>query len=135
MERGRKKIKATGKYNIFCHNAIEFPQTGTLTKSNNYLYRAQVNNLFDNLDSLRGKFGLFYEHDFKELEDLNGVVNEKYQTLTYFGLSAKKLADIVLKNRWLGIDRIVPIGKALDIGVIWDGYDLIGQMSRIIYFE
>ena len=68
-------------------------------------------------------------------EDLKGVVNEKYQTLTYFGFSAKELADIVSKNHWLGIDRIVPVGKALDIGVIWDGYDLIGQMSRIIYFE
>ncbi|MBQ3442762.1 MAG: hypothetical protein IJG33_05880 [Selenomonadaceae bacterium] len=128
-------IKATGKYTIFCQNAIDFPQSGTLTKSDNYLYRANVTNLSNNIDNLRGKFGLFYEHNVSSLEDLKGVVNEKYQTLTYFGFSAKELADIVLKNRWLGIDRIVPVGKSLDIGVIWDGYDLIGQMSRIIFFE
>ena len=128
-------IKATGKYNNFCQNAIQFPQAGALIKSDNYLYRANVTEIFDGIDNLRGKFGLFYEYDVSSLEDLNGVINEKYQTLTYFGFSAEEIADIVLENNWLGIDRIVPVGKSLDIGVIWDGYDLIGQMSRIIYFE
>ena len=128
-------IKATSKYTNFCHNAIEFPQVSVLFKNNNYLYRAEVTNLFKEIENLRGKFGLFYECNVNSLADLKGVVNEKYQTLTYFGFSAEELADIVLKNRWLGIDRIIPIGKALDVGVIWDGYDLIGQMSRIIHFE
>lgn len=78
-------IKATSKYTIFCQNAIDFPQIGILTKSDNYLYRANLVSLFDNMDNLRGKFGLFYEHDVNSLEDLKVAVNEKYQTLTYFG--------------------------------------------------
>jgi hypothetical protein len=32
----------------------------------------------------------------------------------------------------IGVDRIVPIGTALDIGIYWDGYDLIRTLSRVI---
>ena len=34
-----------------------------------------------------------------------------------------------------GIDRVVPIGKTLDISTIWDGYDIISQLSRYIKYE
>ena len=110
-------------------------KAGTLEKTDNYLYKAQVPELFAGIENLRGKFGLFYEHDINSLNDLKNIVNEKFQTLTYFGFAAKDLAEIVIKNRWRGIDRIVPVGKSLDIGLIWDGYDLIAEMSRAVYFE
>ena len=32
----------------------------------------------------------------------------------------------------LGVDRIVPIGRALDMSFIWDGKDLIYSLSRIV---
>ena len=128
-------IKATGKYQTFCQNAIKFPQVGAIEKNNNYLYKAQISELFSGIENLRGKFGLFYEHDISSLNDLADIVNEKYQTLTYFGFTAEDLADIVIKNRWLGIDRIVPVGNSLDMGTVWDGYDLISEMSRIVYFN
>ena len=31
-----------------------------------------------------------------------------------------------------GVDRVVQIGHALDFSLIWDGMDLIAQMSRQI---
>ena len=52
--------------------------------------------------------------------------------MTYFGADKSQLLDFVVKNRLLGIDRIVPVGKALDIDVIWDGYDIVRSLSRII---
>jgi len=66
------------------------------------------------------------------LAEIAHIVNEKYQTLVYYGLSLPELSEFVTKNQLKGIDRIVPIGQALDIDVIWDGYDLIGTLSRII---
>ena len=60
------------------------------------------------------------------------IINTKYQTLTYFGFNKSDLLNFVFKNRLLGIDRIVPVGEALDIGVIWDGYDIVRSLSRII---
>ena len=52
--------------------------------------------------------------------------------MTYFGVDKTELRDFVVNNRLSGIDRIVPIGKALDMDVIWDGYDIVRSLSRII---
>ena len=35
-----------------------------------------------------------------------------------------KKTQIILNNSPKGIDRVVPIGQALDIDFIWDGYDI-----------
>ena len=42
------------------------------------------------------------------------------------------LAQSFVTNYVKGIDRIVPVGEAMDIGLDWDGYDLIGTLSRQI---
>ena len=34
-----------------------------------------------------------------------------------------------------GCDRIVPIGKALDFSPIWDGFDLLSVLTRIITID
>ena len=34
-----------------------------------------------------------------------------------------------------GIDRIVPMGKALTFNRYWDGYDLLAEMIRHVYVE
>ena len=59
-------------------------------------------------------------------------IDDKFQTLTHYGMKDKLLRDFVIKNHLKGIDRIVPIGKALDMSHIWDGVDLIKIMSRIV---
>ena len=60
------------------------------------------------------------------------IVNNKYQTLTYYGVDKKILEDFVIENNVSGIDRIVPVGRALDMDIIWDGYDIISYLSRIV---
>ncbi len=125
-------VKATGKYADFCTNAVRFPETGKLVAEDNILYRVSLKEIPQNVDELRGKFGLFYEYDVQEFAELGKVVNGRYQTLTYFGIDSRKLVQFVLEHQWLGIDRIVPVGKALDMDVVWDGYDLVSELSRII---
>ena len=39
---------------------------------------------------------------------------------------------LLLTSGIKGIDRVVPIGKTMDFDFIWDGYDLISQLTRII---
>jgi hypothetical protein len=34
-----------------------------------------------------------------------------------------------------GIDRVVPVGQALDFSPTWDGYDLLAQLSRSVIME
>lgn len=127
-----RDMNAVDKYTLFCHNAIELDNISCFKKHSNYIYRISINSLLDNMDTLRGKCGYFYEYDADDINSLAHIINTKYQTLTYFGVDKSELLDFVVKNRLLGIDRIVPIGKALDIGVIWDGYDIVRSLSRIV---
>ena len=72
-----------------------------------------------------------YEYDTYDFNGIAHIINTKYQTLTYFGVEKSELLGFVVNNRLKGIDRIVPIGKALEIDVIWDGYDIVRSLSRI----
>lgn len=128
-------INAVDKYVLLCENAIELNAIANFKKHGNYLYRIELDSLPDNMDAFRGQYGFFYEYDAQNINSIAHIINTKYQTLTYFGLNKAQLLDFVVKNRLSGIDRIVPIGSALDIGVIWDGYDIIKSLSRIIDFK
>jgi len=52
--------------------------------------------------------------------------------LTYFGFKKKFLKAFFEINNFNGIDRVVPFGQALNINLIWDGYDLTKILSREI---
>ena len=125
-------VNAVEKYTLLCKNAIDLNNIKYCKKYGNYLYRIEINNLIDNIDKYRGKFGHFFEYDTDEINEITRIVNKKYQTLTYFGINRLVLKDLVLENSLLGIDRIVPIGQAMDIGVIWDGYDIVRSLSRVL---
>ena len=64
--------------------------------------------------------------------ELLGIINSKYQTVTYFGFDKSILRDFVINNSLLGVDRIVPVGAALEMGAVWDGYDIVRTLSRVI---
>ena len=66
------------------------------------------------------------------MENINFFTNRKLQTLTYFGFSRKFLHAFFKLSNFNGIDRVVPIGQALNIGLLWDGYDLFKMLSREI---
>ncbi len=128
-------VNAVDKYMLLCEKAIELDNITDFKKHGNYLYRLKLASLPDDVDALRGQYGFFYEYDTQDINSIAHIINTKYQTLTYFGLDKAELRDFVVSNRLSGIDRIVPVGSALDIGVIWDGYDIVRSLSRIIDFK
>ena len=101
-------------------------------KYKNNIYTIQIKNLNKNIDSLRGNYGYFYEMNSKNLNILKKIVNKKIQTITYFGFEKNIFENFLMKNSLNGIDRIVPIGQALDINFVWDGHDLNRSLTRII---
>ncbi len=123
---------AVDKYTKLCEDAILYDNIGKTTNRTNLLYRSEINILTDNITEIRGKGGYFYEYALNDRRDLFKIINEKYQTITYFGIDAKALQQDLINNNIQGIDRIVPIGKAMDIGPIWDGHNLIKELSREI---
>ena len=99
---------------------------------NNILRRVEIETLSQDIDSFRCAGGYFTEYTAQSLDEIAPIVNEKYQTLAYYGYEKDELANFVLRNRLTGIDRIVPFGETTAFSLTWDGMDLIERMSRII---
>ena len=76
--------------------------------------------------------GFFFEKDIDDLGEIAGVCDLRCQTVTYYGIPAEEFRAFLEAAGPAGIDRIVPMGKSMDFSLIWDGYDLIRQMSRRI---
>lgn len=115
--------------------AIDFENVHIEKTEDNLINRVQIQSLDMNIPDYRCLGGCFLEYDAANLDDLAKIVTDKYQTLSYLGCNPKELQRWVIENGLKGIDRIVPIGRTADFGVIWDGYDLITTLSRICYYE
>ena len=98
----------------------------------NNIYRVQINSLPDSILELNGKYGYFYEYSTSDLRIIEKIMDIKIQTLTYFGVNKDELFNLVYNAGAVGVDRIVPIGTALDIGMVWDGYDMMYTLSKIV---
>lgn len=97
----------------------------------NIVVRTQMKELPKNIDEFRCACGYFSEYDIDSLEDILPIVTIKYQTMAYYGIDRKDLEEFVLRNRPVGLDRIVPIGETTVFSLKWDGYNLIDTFSRI----
>jgi hypothetical protein len=74
--------------------------------------------------------GFFFECFANNLDELIELVGEKDQTLTYFGFGKNALKNFISKVNGKGINRIVPIGQALNFSSTWDGYSLLNEFTK-----
>lgn len=125
---------ATDKYVQVCRDAIEGRSRGAVK------FDALLNVVGVDLagvpegalDRYRGKGGYFYEADISSFEAVLTLLGRTCQTVTYFGVDPDELREKVITLGSSGVDRIVPVGKAMDIDLVWDGMDLLSMMSRRI---
>ena len=129
---GLEPVESVDRYTRLLSGFIIGPEQQLLTEPSNPIQRVQLKTLPADMDQLRGIYGLFYEYDVTDLQEVAHIVNIKYQTLTYLGLDKKMLTEFVTLNRLHGIDRIVPNGDALNIDTVWDGHDVLNELTRII---
>jgi hypothetical protein len=121
--------QAVGKLSAFFKAAthLDIHSAGT---ADNYVTRAEVGSISDNLMDFRYNSGFFFERDIEDLSEILPLCNDKFQTLTYYGLSREEIEDFIACHRPRGIDRVVPMGASMDFTLVWDGHDLIREMSR-----
>lgn len=74
--------------------------------------------------------GMFLQHRLDGLDGLAGHVDRRVQTLTQFGFAHTELRALAVELNGRGVDRIVPFGRALTFGRVWDGYDLLQSFTR-----
>ena len=74
--------------------------------------------------------GYFYSTNYNLIENIQPFNNPKVQTISYFGLNETQINHLKNIANGESIDRIVPLGKALDFNYIWDGYNLFDELSK-----
>lgn len=76
--------------------------------------------------------GLLGQAVVPSLADIAADIGRKVQTIGYFGFDKGELEDFARAIAGRGGYRIVPIGQALQFDILWDGIDLLDQMTRRI---
>jgi len=72
--------------------------------------------------------GVLFQTRIDALAELESFISRRDQTMTYFGFETAELTDFALRLN--GLDRIVPVGQALNFNRFWDGYDLLQELTR-----
>ena len=120
------------KLMAFCREAIETPQVRREPTVDNTIIRMCLEEIPDDVVAMRRLGGYINEYDAHSLDELIPLVTRKFQTLASYGMEQKELQDFVIEHRLVGIDRCVPIGRTLDFDLVWDGWNLVETMSRIV---
>ena len=76
--------------------------------------------------------GLYLLKTLSRLEELQELADSKLQTLSYWQVDKDALLKLVAAPSIKGIDRVVPVGRALEFSPDWDGYQLFNALSRSI---
>lgn len=98
-------------------------------------YSADIWCLEDQTSAVGGtplRFGQFVEIELPAIDRIGSFLRAREQTLTYFGIAPRDLLRALNEAHGHTVDRIVPIGKALDLNPFWDGKDVLAQLSRRI---
>lgn len=74
--------------------------------------------------------GFFFECFIGDLDELINLISKKDQTLSYSGFELNELKEFAQKVNGAGIDRIVPVGQALNFSPTWDGYSLLNELTK-----
>lgn len=102
-----------------------------INTKDNLLYRINVDKLSPNLMQYRGNSGYFYEFDCNDILDIREFCNDTHcQTIGYLGNKAE--IEPLLMSGIKGVDRVVQIGHTMDFDLIWDGYNLVDRLTRVV---
>lgn len=100
------------------------------------LTRIQLSDIeqHNNIRQLHCGSGLFFELSIEHISELSALVDRKIQTISYFGFSSDNIKKEFKCNN-IYPDRVVPVGEALNFSVIWDGFNLLKSLTRIVDFK
>lgn len=125
-------VIAVDKLTTFYNQSVNMNKITKSMTPDNLIWRVELQHLLKNIDEFRCNSGYFSEFHATSLSEINNIIDRKYQTLAYYGISIDELNEFMKYEKPKGIDRIVPIGKTSDFSLNWDGIDLIKTLSRVI---
>jgi hypothetical protein len=125
-------VLSVEKLTNFYAQAIFFGDIEKEPQTTNEIWRVKNWSVHRDIDLFKCGNGYFNEVNISSLDELSPVINRKFQTIGYIGFSKEELENWLKRSKPLGIDRIVPVGRTMDFSLIWDGYDLVSNLSRTI---
>ena len=125
-------VIAVDKLTSFYNQSVHMNQITKIITADNLIWRVELQELLKNIDEYRCNSGYFSEYHAASISEINNIIDRKYQTLSYYGISNEELSKFMKEEKPKGIDRIVPIGKTSEFSLNWDGTDLINAFSRVI---
>ena len=88
-----------------------------------------------NSEDLKLKDSCLFLYEVNSLSEVSSLLAKNNQTIVCIGLK-KNMKDKLTKKVILkGTNRLVNAGNALNMNIYWDGYDVIGFLSKIITFS
>lgn len=126
-------FKAARKEEALCRWAMGWPEGASVEKyEGNLLCVVSLPVFPPDITTLPGGFGLFFQGRVNGVEELLPLLTSKVQTLVCLGPDPGAVAKALAAGHAAGVDRVVPPGHALEMDAIWDGKDLIAELSRIL---
>lgn len=96
----------------------------------------ECQNITESLLSFHQGYNVLLCQCIDSLQDISEFCsNKKLQTLSYLSSNKAEILKFVENPSIRGIDRIVPLGKALDFSPDWDGFELFSQLARRVVVE
>lgn len=127
--------QAARKYERFCEAAMTMtdPAVAALERyGGNLVYVARLSGMPTAPLEEKGGFGLFFEAEAGDMEELPPLLSPRVQTVACAGVEPGGVAAFLAQRHARGVDRVVPLGRAMEMDTIWDGKDLIAALSRVI---
>ena len=128
-----QSVQSVDKLDAFCRLAVRRPEVRK--QGNGALMRVALPTLWPDVMELKEGGGYFFEYRAETLSELTPVLGKPCQTVAYLGVAAEELYSAVLRLGVRGVDRIVPVGKTMELSLVWDGFDLVKSMSREIEIQ
>ena len=127
-------IKAIDKWTSACLAAVGLPNCELEKYVDNLIIRVKISEITEQLMEYKDHSGYFLEYNCDNIFDIRPLCDNKgCQTVGIIG--NKEQIYSLIQSGIKGIDRVVPIGKTMDFDMVWDGYDLVSQMTRIVKIE
>ena len=126
-------FQAARKFERFCRRAMEAPGVEGLERfGGNLVWTARLGASTEGTPPPGGGFGLFWEREIGALEELLPLLDDRTQTVVCAGPDPASTAAFLAAHGARGVTRVVPAGQALEMDTVWDGRDLIAELSRSI---
>jgi hypothetical protein len=123
-------ISAVERLVKFCRLCADRGGARRVSWAGDIAFKVELDSLDDRVVDYFGNCGYFLEYRADCIDDLYPICGEGCQTMVVLGVDADVIDDFLLRRRPKGLDRIAPMGRAMDFSLRWDGYDLPYVMTR-----